>query len=55
MDREQAIKKAISLANSQDVILVAGKGHEDYQQIGHEKHDFSDQEVVEKLLNTTFI
>jgi UDP-N-acetylmuramoyl-L-alanyl-D-glutamate--2,6-diaminopimelate ligase len=55
MDREQAIIKAISLANSQDVILIAGKGHEDYQQIGHKKHIFSDQQVVEKLLNTTYI
>jgi GTP-binding protein len=55
MDREQAIKKAISLANSQDIILIAGKGHEAYQQIGHEKFVFSDQEVVNKLLNTTFI
>ena len=45
-DREQAIKTAILQAKPQDVILIAGKGHEDYQIIGTTKHHFSDQEVA---------
>ena len=47
-DREQAIAKALSLANKEDIILVAGKGHEDYQQIGNVRHAFSDQAVIRK-------
>jgi UDP-N-acetylmuramoyl-L-alanyl-D-glutamate--2,6-diaminopimelate ligase len=46
LDRVEAIKYAISHADVKDVILVAGKGHEDYQQIGDEKHPFSDQAVI---------
>lgn len=49
-DRESAIKEAINMSNSGDIILVAGKGHEDYQIIGTEKHHFDDKEVVEKYL-----
>lgn len=49
-DREQAIKTAIEQAKSQDVILIAGKGHEDYQIIGTTKYHFSDQEVARKYL-----
>ena len=49
-DREQAIKTAILQAKPQDVILIAGKGHEDYQIIGTTKHHFSDQEVARKYL-----
>nr|WP_238551214.1 UDP-N-acetylmuramoyl-L-alanyl-D-glutamate--2,6-diaminopimelate ligase [Legionella oakridgensis] len=49
-DRKQAIQKAISLANKQDIILIAGKGHESYQQIGHERFDFSDQNIVGQLM-----
>jgi len=49
-DREQAIKTAIQSAVENDVILIAGKGHEDYQIIGKVKHHFSDQEVVRKYL-----
>ena len=50
-DREQAIAKALSLANQDDIILVAGKGHEDYQQIGNVRHVFSDQAVIRRLHN----
>jgi UDP-N-acetylmuramoyl-L-alanyl-D-glutamate--2,6-diaminopimelate ligase len=46
-DRRDAIYECISMASENDVILVAGKGHEDYQIIGTEKHHFSDREVVE--------
>ena len=49
-DREQAIKTAIEQANEKDVILIAGKGHEDYQIIGTTKHHFSDQETAAKYL-----
>ncbi|CEK11213.1 UDP-N-acetylmuramoyl-L-alanyl-D-glutamate--2,6-diaminopimelate ligase [Legionella hackeliae] len=50
-DREQAIAKALSLAEKNDIIVVAGKGHEDYQQIGNIRHPFSDQLVIRQLIN----
>ncbi|MDR3705068.1 MAG: UDP-N-acetylmuramoyl-L-alanyl-D-glutamate--2,6-diaminopimelate ligase [Paludibacteraceae bacterium] len=46
VDRRQAIKTACALAQPGDVILVAGKGHEDYQIIGDVKHHFDDREEV---------
>lgn len=49
-DRRQAIRTALRLAEAGDVVLIAGKGHEDYQIIGTEKHHFSDQEEVMKVL-----
>ena len=45
-DRKEAIKTACSLANPGDIILVAGKGHEDYQEIKGVKHHFDDKETV---------
>lgn len=48
IDRREAIKTACTLAKSGDVILVAGKGHEDYQEIKGVKHHFNDKEEVEK-------
>jgi UDP-N-acetylmuramoyl-L-alanyl-D-glutamate--2,6-diaminopimelate ligase len=51
VEREIAIKKAIEMANGGDVVLIAGKGHEDYQIIGTEKKYFSDFEVAKKFLN----
>ncbi len=45
-DRRQAIRAAVALAKAGDVILIAGKGHEDYQIIGTEKHHFDDREEV---------
>ena len=50
IDREQAIRLAIEMASDDDVILIAGKGHEDYQIIGHEKKHFNDLEVAYKYL-----
>jgi UDP-N-acetylmuramoyl-L-alanyl-D-glutamate--2,6-diaminopimelate ligase len=44
VDRRQAIHNAIRLARAEDLVLIAGKGHEDYQIIGNEKRHFSDQE-----------
>lgn len=51
VDRKQAIGKAISIAKSGDIILVAGKGHEDYQEIKGVKHHFDDREVVREYFN----
>ncbi|MEG1864183.1 MAG: UDP-N-acetylmuramoyl-L-alanyl-D-glutamate--2,6-diaminopimelate ligase [Alistipes sp.] len=45
-DRAEAIRTAVMLAHAGDVILLAGKGHEDYQIIGDEKHHFDDREQV---------
>ena len=45
-DRRQAIRTACQLANAGDVVLIAGKGHEDYQEINHVKHHFDDREEV---------
>ena len=50
-DRAAAIQTACTLAQSGDVILVAGKGHEDYQIIKGVKHHFDDHEVVRKYAN----
>ena len=49
-DRREGIRRAIEIASPGDVILIAGKGHEDYQQIGTTKHPFSDVEVVKEIL-----
>jgi UDP-N-acetylmuramoyl-L-alanyl-D-glutamate--2,6-diaminopimelate ligase len=49
VDRKSAIAWAASQAGPGDVILVAGKGHEDYQVIGREKRHFSDREEVEAV------
>ncbi|RTK99900.1 MAG: UDP-N-acetylmuramoyl-L-alanyl-D-glutamate--2,6-diaminopimelate ligase [Proteobacteria bacterium] len=49
-DRKDAIATAIKMANHDDIILVAGKGHEDYQEIKGIKHPFSDLEIVHGLL-----
>lgn len=51
VDREIAIQQAINVAKPGDVILIAGKGHEDYQIIGTTKTHFSDYEVAEKHLS----
>jgi UDP-N-acetylmuramoyl-L-alanyl-D-glutamate--2,6-diaminopimelate ligase len=48
-DRKQAIKTAVSMAKPEDIILVAGKGHEKYQEINGVKHDFDDKEVLREL------
>lgn len=50
VDREQAIKAACTFAKSGDVILIAGKGHEDYQDVKGVKHHFDDREIVKNIL-----
>ncbi len=49
VDRREAIKTAVMLAQKGDVILIAGKGHEDYQEIKGVKHHFDDREVVKEI------
>jgi UDP-N-acetylmuramoyl-L-alanyl-D-glutamate--2,6-diaminopimelate ligase len=49
IDRREAIKTAISLANEEDIILVAGKGHEKYQDINGVKNHFDDKEVLKEM------
>jgi UDP-N-acetylmuramoyl-L-alanyl-D-glutamate--2,6-diaminopimelate ligase len=48
-DRKEAIKTAISLAKPEDIVLIAGKGHEKYQEIKGVKYDFDDKEVVKEM------
>ena len=50
VDRREAIIKACSMAQKDDVVLVAGKGHEDYQEIKDRKYPFSDKEVISEYL-----
>ncbi len=50
-DRREAIRMAAALARKGDVILIAGKGHEDYQEIKGVKHHFDDREVVKEIFN----
>lgn len=45
-DRAEAIKEAVSMAEEGDILLVAGKGHEDYQEVRGERRHFSDKEVI---------
>jgi UDP-N-acetylmuramoyl-L-alanyl-D-glutamate--2,6-diaminopimelate ligase len=49
-DRRQAIASAIASIGARDVVLIAGKGHEDYQIVGTTRHHFSDHEVVAEAL-----
>jgi UDP-N-acetylmuramoyl-L-alanyl-D-glutamate--2,6-diaminopimelate ligase len=46
VDRKQAIRTALVFAQEHDIVLVAGKGHEKYQEIAGEKHPFDDKEVI---------
>ncbi|OCA80342.1 UDP-N-acetylmuramoyl-L-alanyl-D-glutamate--2,6-diaminopimelate ligase [Chryseobacterium contaminans] len=48
-DRKEAIKMAIKFAEPKDIVLVAGKGHENYQEINGVKHHFDDKEVINEL------
>jgi UDP-N-acetylmuramoyl-L-alanyl-D-glutamate--2,6-diaminopimelate ligase len=48
-DRREAIRTACMLANAGDIILVAGKGHETYQEVNGVKHHFDDREILTEL------
>jgi UDP-N-acetylmuramoyl-L-alanyl-D-glutamate--2,6-diaminopimelate ligase len=50
-DRKQAIKAACQLAQANDIILIAGKGHETYQEIKGVRHDFDDMKIVKEMLD----
>ena len=50
-DRKEAIKTAISLAKPEDIVLIAGKGHEKYQEIKGVKYDFDDKNVVKEMFD----
>jgi UDP-N-acetylmuramoyl-L-alanyl-D-glutamate--2,6-diaminopimelate ligase len=52
VDREQAIRTACKLARPDDIILVAGKGHETYQEIMGERRDFDDFKIVKGILDS---
>ncbi len=49
VDRTEAIKKAMLMAEKNDIIVLAGKGHETYQEINHEKHDYDERVIIKKL------
>ncbi len=51
MDRKRAIQKGIGLAKEGDVVLVAGKGHENYQIIGNKKLPFDDRKIIKDILH----
>lgn len=51
-DRKEAIKTACALAQKGDVVVVAGKGHENYQEIKGIKHHFDDKEVITEIFNS---
>jgi UDP-N-acetylmuramoyl-L-alanyl-D-glutamate--2,6-diaminopimelate ligase len=51
-NREEAIRAAVSLSQPGDVVLVAGKGHEKYQEIAGVKYDFDDRKVLEETFKS---
>jgi UDP-N-acetylmuramoyl-L-alanyl-D-glutamate--2,6-diaminopimelate ligase len=50
-DRRKAIEKSLQIATPDDIVLLAGKGHETYQEVHGVKHPFNDVAVAEELLN----
>jgi len=54
-DRAKAIQLAINMAEPGDMVVIAGKGHENYQIIGDEKHNFNDREQARNAIKTKFI
>jgi UDP-N-acetylmuramoyl-L-alanyl-D-glutamate--2,6-diaminopimelate ligase len=51
VNRREAINTACAMTNSGDIVLVAGKGHEKYQEINGVKHPFDDKEILKEYLN----
>ena len=49
-DRKEAIRKAVDMADDGDIVLIAGKGHETYQEIRGVRHVFDDREVLKERL-----
>jgi UDP-N-acetylmuramoyl-L-alanyl-D-glutamate--2,6-diaminopimelate ligase len=50
VDRKQAIKKAIEMMNTKDILILAGKGHETYQEINGVKNPFDEREIIKEIL-----
>ena len=50
INRESAIKYALSIANKKSIVLVAGKGHENFQEIKDKKFPFNDKDIINKHL-----
>ena len=50
-DRSLAIQKAIAIATDDDIVLIAGKGHEDYQEFNGRTEHFDDREEVQKAIS----
>ncbi|MDK2978380.1 MAG: UDP-N-acetylmuramoyl-L-alanyl-D-glutamate--2,6-diaminopimelate ligase, partial [Bacteroidales bacterium] len=53
-DRKEAIRTACLLAKKYDIILVAGKGHETYQEVNGVKHHFDDREIIKQIFNEIY-
>ena len=51
VDRVEAIRKAIKMANKRDIIVLAGKGHEQYQEINKKRYPFDEVEIVNKIID----
>ena len=51
VDRKEAIKKAITIANKRDIIVLAGKGHEQYQEINKERYPFDENKIVTSIID----
>ena len=51
VDRTEAIKEAITMMNKRDIIVLAGKGHEKYQEINNKKIDYDERVIVKEILN----
>ncbi|MFC2097208.1 UDP-N-acetylmuramoyl-L-alanyl-D-glutamate--2,6-diaminopimelate ligase [Bacteroidota bacterium] len=54
-DRKEAIKTAVIFAEKEDIILVAGKGHEEYQEINGVKNHFNDREILEEITEMNYL
>ena len=52
VDRTEAIKQAIQMANKRDIIVLAGKGHEPYQEINGVKHPFDERMIVNEIIDS---
>ena len=51
VDRTEAIRTAIKMANKNDIIVLAGKGHETYQEINHKKNHYDEREIIKEIIN----
>ena len=52
VDRKEAIAEAIKMATKRDIVILAGKGHEKYQEINGMKHEFDERKIVKEILKS---